>query len=133
MIVESGARQRFGRRYRVRRRADFLRIQGGGSKFHVRHFLVFVVRNPTHDGLPPPRVGVTVTRKVGNAVTRNRIKRLVREAFRRARASLPAGLEIVWVAKRTAAEARWAEIESDMARLVERLIGRASQGAEVRG
>lgn len=105
----------------------------------MRHFLVFVVRNPTTDGLPPPRVGVTVTRKVGNAVTRNRIKRLVREAFRRVRVSLPSGLDIVWVAKRTAAQALWTEVVADMDRLVERVGQRVGDrsggrdGAEVCG
>jgi ribonuclease P protein component len=112
---------RFGRAFRLRRRTDFLRVQGQGGKLHVRHFLVFVVRNPTTAELPPPRLGVTVTRKVGNAVTRNRIKRWVREAFRRQRAGLRAGLEMVWVAKRTAAEAVFAEVSADM----ERVCGRS--------
>ncbi|MBL8948981.1 MAG: ribonuclease P protein component [Myxococcales bacterium] len=111
---------RFGRAFRLRRRADFLRVQGQGGKLHVRHFLVFVVRNPTTAELPPPRLGVTVTRKVGNAVTRNRIKRWVREAFRRQRAGLRAGLEMVWVAKRTAAEAVFAEVSADMQRVCSR-------------
>jgi ribonuclease P protein component len=112
--------QRFGRAFRVRRRVDFLRIQGQGTKLHVRHFLVFVVRNPTTGELPPTRLGVTVTRKVGNAVTRNRIKRWVREAFRRHRADLRPGLDMVWVAKRTAAQTVFAEVMGDMQRVCSR-------------
>lgn len=112
--------QRFGRAFRLRRRVDFLRIQGQGNKLHVRHFLVFVVRNPTTQELPPPRLGVTVTRKVGNAVTRNRIKRWVREAFRRNRVGLAAGLDMVWVAKRTAAQTVFAEVADDMQRVCSR-------------
>ncbi len=112
--------QRFGRAFRLRRRVDFLRIQGQGNKLHVRHFLVFVVRNPTTTQLPPPRLGVTVTRKVGNAVIRNRIKRWVREAFRRYRIELAAGLDMVWVAKRSAAQTLFAEVFADMQRVCSR-------------
>ncbi len=112
--------QRFGRAFRLRRRVDFLRVQGSGGKLHVRHFLVFVVRNPTTPQLPPPRLGVTVTRKVGNAVTRNRIKRWVREAFRRHRTGLAAGLDMVWVAKRSAAQTAYAEVLADMERVCSR-------------
>ncbi len=62
------------------RRADFLRASRHGRKIVTRYFLVLV-----HDRRDrgTPRLGVTVTRKVGNAVRRNRIKRVVREWFRR--------------------------------------------------
>jgi len=97
---------------------DFLRVQGVGRKYHTRHFLVFVARQPSPAapaaaaagaaaavgdfGLPPTRLGITVTRKVGNAVLRNRIKRLVRDVFRRNHRRLVRGHDLVWVAKRDA-------------------------------
>jgi ribonuclease P protein component len=61
------------------RRADFQRVTGAGSKFTARYFQVFV--HDRGDG-GATRLGITVTRRVGNAVRRNRIKRLVREWFR---------------------------------------------------
>lgn len=79
---------------------------------------------PADDGspqLPGTRLGVTVTRKVGKAVKRNRIKRLVREAFRRERRSLPEGLDMVWVAKRDAIEMTFEGVVRDMRTLAERL------------
>jgi ribonuclease P protein component len=109
---------------RLRRRFDFLRVQGQGTKHHVRHFLVFVVRNPTPSELPPARLGVTVTRKVGIAVVRNRIRRWVREAFRRERLRFAPGLDMVWVAKRSAATGSYAEVHADMLQLSARLRGR---------
>jgi ribonuclease P protein component len=47
----------------------------------------------------PARLGLTVSQKVGNAVRRNRVKRLVREVFRRERALFPRGAELVVIAK----------------------------------
>ena len=121
----------FPRRLRLRRRREFLRVQRGGHKHHTRFFLVFVAPSPrsviaavaSGDGprLPGPRLGVTVTRKVGKAVTRNRIKRLVREAFRRQRRSLPGGLDMVWVAKRDAAGLTLEAVVHDMRTLAGRL------------
>lgn len=96
-------------------------MQGQGTKHHVRHFIVFVVRNPTPSELPAARLGVTVTRKVGIAVIRNRIRRWVREAFRRERRAFAAGIDMVWVAKRSAATGSYAEVYADMLQLSARL------------
>jgi len=61
------------------RRADFLRATRRGRRVETGYFRVFVLRR--EDG-GATRLGITVTRKVGKAVFRNRIKRLVREWFR---------------------------------------------------
>lgn len=98
---------------RVKKRREFLGIQGAGGKHHLRHFLVFVVppaARPPADRVMPPRLGVTVTRKVGCAVVRNRIKRFVREAFRRKRGSFTPGYDMVWVAKQSAAAVGYADV-----------------------
>ena len=104
---------------RVRKRREFLRIQGAGAKHHLRHFLVFVVP-PAATAVGPTersdsaRLGITVTRKVGCAVVRNRIKRYVREAFRRKRGSFTPGYEMVWVAKQSAASVGYDEVVAAM-------------------
>lgn len=72
----------------------------------------------------PTRLGITITRKIGNAVTRNRIKRLVREVFRRNRSRLPSGLDLVWVAKRQAAEVEYDEVVADFEALISRPLRR---------
>ena len=111
-------------RLRIKQRRDFLRVQRGGRKHHVRHFMVFVSPQrsgeATGDDTPPTRLGITVTRKVGNAVTRNRIKRLVREVFRVQRTRLPPGLDMVWVAKQQAARATHADVLDDFEALLRR-------------
>ncbi len=68
----------------------------------------------------PTRLGITVTRKIGNAVERNRIKRLVREVFRLNRTRLPEGLDLVWVAKQQAAQAQFADVLEDFEALARR-------------
>ena len=114
---------------RIRKRREFLRIQGAGTKHHLRHFLVFVVppasrpetrpeapqpEAPEAARPPVPRLGITVTRKVGDATVRNRIKRYVREAFRRKRGSFTPGYDMVWVAKQSAATIGYAEVVAAM-------------------
>lgn len=65
----------------------------------LAHFvLILQARSVTADSVP--RLGITASRKIGNAVVRNRAKRLVREAFRATRASFPDDIDVVVIVKR---------------------------------
>ena len=85
---------------RLRQRVDYLAVQAGGMKLHGRHVLG-IARRQAEPG-PRGRLGLTVTKKVGNAVGRNRIRRLLRE-WLRLHGWVPAGWDIVLVAKDSAA------------------------------
>ena len=85
---------------RLRQRAEFLAVQSGGAKLHGRHVLAIAKRRDPEQGRG--RLGLTVTKKVGNAVVRNRIKRLLRE-WLRLHGWIPAGWDMVVVAKDGAA------------------------------
>jgi ribonuclease P protein component len=89
-------------RARLRRRADYQRAYRQGRRRSGACFIVYLVANDA--GLP--RLGITVSRKVGKAAVRQRVKRRVREAFRRwpGRAELPA-VDIVVHARPAAAAA----------------------------
>lgn len=86
-------RKTFRRARRLSGKKAFSRVFGGRCSAADRHLVVFVMPN----GLSYSRLGLTVGRKCGNAVLRNRIKRLLREAFRLGGDALPAGYDIVCV------------------------------------
>lgn len=88
--------QRYGKDRRLRRRADFLRVQSEGSRVTSEHFVFLVAPGAA---AAPARLGLVVSRKAGPAVRRNRIKRLCREAFRTWPEFLPDGTDLVVIAK----------------------------------
>jgi ribonuclease P protein component len=65
-----------------------------------------------------PRLGITVTRRVGNAVARNRVKRRVRECFRRRRSELDRPVDVVVIARRGAVDLESEQVESELATLL---------------
>lgn len=82
---------RFGKQHRVRKKRDFDRVYRRRCAASNRRILVFGCEND----LPYARLGLSVSRKVGNTVRRNRWKRLLREAFRLSRDSIPTGIDYV--------------------------------------
>lgn len=82
--------------HRLRKRREFEQVMQKGARRFTPSFIFFLKRTD----LSHPRLGVTVTKKVGNAVLRNRVKRLVREAFRLHPEVFRFPLDVVVVAKR---------------------------------
>ena len=107
---------------RIRKRTEYLSVQGCGRKLHSDNFLVFVLKRPSEEGAAKARVrfGTTVTKKVGGAVVRNRVKRMVRETYRQHKSWFPAGADVVLVAKRSAAGLRLRDVEREIERLCAR-------------
>lgn len=105
----------------MRKRGEFLSIQNGGKRLSSRHFLL--VHRPSRG--PVARLGITVTKKIGGAVIRNRVKRATRETFRRARQSLPA-VDVVVIARRGAADLDGRAIASELGQAFGRLSGAAT-------
>ncbi len=102
------------------RRGDFLRATRIGRRAEADHFRLFVLERGDAGAA---RLGITVTRKVGNAVRRNRIKRLVREWFRHRRHEL-GPWDLIVIAKRELPEKPGLEeLRRDLDRALERLGG----------
>ncbi|MEI9952641.1 MAG: ribonuclease P protein component [Pseudomonadota bacterium] len=94
---------RFPSRSRVRKRVEFLRIQDGGLRVSTSRFVLILSANAASSS---PRLGITASRRVGNAVVRSRAKRLIREAFRATRELWPAGIDLVVIVKRATGESK---------------------------
>lgn len=91
---------RLGKAARLTMRSEFLAVQERGRKVHAGAYIVLALPND----LGRPRLGVTVSSRIGVAVVRNRLKRWVREAFRAAAAGLPA-VDLVVIGRSSAREA----------------------------
>lgn len=85
---------------RILKRREFIALSESGRRIQNEHFIAIFSPNQ----LGRSRIGITVTRKVGPAVKRNRIKRLVREYFRLNRHHLAGHWDINIIAKRQAAD-----------------------------
>jgi ribonuclease P protein component len=112
------ARATFPKATRLRRRHEFLTVQREGRRRHTEHFVV--LRRP---GGGSARLGVTVSSRVGNAVVRNRVKRLVREVFRRARTALRPPVDVVVIAKTGADRLTYAQAAKELERALETSAG----------
>ena len=89
---------RFPPSSRIRKRLEFEAAQTGGRRATTAHF-VFLLHARTETDAPA-RLGIVASRKIGNAVVRNRSKRLVREAFRKARDLFGSGIDVVVIVRR---------------------------------
>jgi ribonuclease P protein component len=103
---------------RIRRRSEYQQIYDRGVKTHGRYLTLFTLSN----SLPVGRLGIAATRKLGDAVERNRAKRLIREVFRRNK--LAPGFDIVVIPKRELLDASLTALETEFRHTLERSLRR---------
>ena len=107
------ADERFRPPDRIRKRAEYQTVYDRGQRIPSSSFVLFVLRNSAGR----PRLGITVTKRVGNAVRRNRAKRLIREIFRRHKAGLM-NIDIVVNGRSVLPDAPYRRVEAEfLARL----------------
>lgn len=99
-------------------------MQSQGRKVRQAHLLVLFLPGEA----PESRYGITVSRKVGNAVVRNRVKRWLREAIRHERVSAHGRWDVVFIAHPSAAEAGFEALRSQVGAALARVGGRPSAG-----
>lgn len=117
--------QRFclGKENRLVRRSDYLRLARDGWRIHSRLFIAVVL--PGKNGRT--RLGITVTRRTGTAVIRNRIKRICREYFRMHRHHLKSFWDVNLIAKKQAADATNLELAHSLEMIFRRIEGDEAQ------
>jgi len=128
----AGLDAKFGWQHRLHHRHEFLKVQSGGVRHQTSHFAVYLFKSELEAS--PARLGITVSRKIGKSVIRNRIKRIVREWFRTASVkSIVCGHWIVVIARQgsgeIATQAAWHELGSAASALIEKIQHRAGRGA----
>ncbi len=115
--MASKADERFPRRHRIVKSVEFRSIYNTGRKLDAGAFVLFGRSNR----LGCHRLGLTVSRKVGGAVVRNRIKRLFREIFRRIADEIPCHCDLVVNAKRGCASASYEALRADFISAVRKI------------
>jgi len=87
------------KRPRLSRSSDFQRIYRQGSSTASRFLVLYSFKRPAETGAEGPRLGLSVSKKLGGAVVRNRVKRLLREAFQGCAGHLAEEYDLVVIAR----------------------------------
>jgi ribonuclease P protein component len=98
----------------LKKNEDFKEIYRTGKSYANKYLIMYVKRNDTNDN----RLGISVSKKVGNSVVRHRITRLIRESYRLFEDSFLSGLDIIVVARVGARGKEYSEIESALLHLM---------------
>lgn len=98
----------------LKKNSDFKEVYRNGKSFANKYLIMYVMKSR----LETNRLGISVSKKVGNSVVRHRITRLIRESYRLSEDSIEKGLDIVVVAKVGAKGRSFQEIDSALIHLV---------------
>lgn len=97
---------------------DFQIIYKKGRSYANKYLVMYVLENHREEN----RLGISVSKKVGNSVVRHRITRLIRESYRLHKEELKKGYDIVVIARTTAKDKTYQEIESSLLHLTKQLL-----------
>ena len=97
----------------LKKNRDFQNVYKNGKSYANKYLVMYVLENQSKKN----RIGISVSKKVGNSVIRHRITRLIRESYRLQEDVFNSGLDIVVIARSTAREVGYKEIESALLHL----------------
>ena len=97
---------------------DFQEVYKKGKSYANKYLVMYVLQNHTEEN----RLGISVSKKVGNSVVRHRITRLIRESYRLNKSQFKKGYDIVVIARATAKDKTYQEIESALLHLGKHLL-----------
>ena len=107
----------FPRHYRIVRPSEYRSVYDAGRKVHSQRFVLIGCEN----NLEHHRLGITVSRKIGNSVARNRTKRMLREVFRKSFTEIPNHFDLVVNARHGCPDASYEALREEFLAAVEKL------------
>ncbi len=117
------------REWRLRDGADFARVRERGQVW--RHPLLVLTVAPAPEGSRSTRMGITVSRRVGSAVVRNRVKRRLREVLRLLYPRIRPGCDLVFVVRPSAVDASYLDLAASVHALLLRASLVSQSGSEL--
>lgn len=100
--------KKMDKRNRLRKNEDFKKVYKYGKNYYNRNLIMYVMKNE----LENTRIGFTVSKKVGNSVVRNRVKRRIKEIVRRNLRNIKEGYDIILIPKKNVSEINHKELEN---------------------
>lgn len=99
---------------RIKKNEDFQKVFKHGKSMANRQFVIYMLDQPEEKEF---RLGLSVSKKIGNAVTRNRVKRLIRQVFMEEKENLKTGIDYIVIARNPASEMNYHEVQSSLMHL----------------
>lgn len=98
----------------LQKNRDFKVVYDSGKSYATKYLVMYVLKNQTEEN----RLGISVSKKVGNSIVRHHLKRLVKESYRIHEELFSSGLDIVIVVRRGADQARFGDMEQSLLKLM---------------
>lgn len=103
---------------RIRKNLEFRRVYKRGKSYSNQLLVLYVYKNYKNTNIN--RVGISVSKKVGNSVVRSRVKRLISEGYRLNCSNLKKGYDLVFIARNTSKDKTYQEVEKSIIKLLKK-------------
>lgn len=97
--------------YRIKKNSEYQLVFKNGKSTANRQFVIYILKKPAQ---PNFRIGLSVSKQIGNAVVRNKVKRLIRETFQSLKEDLPNHYDFVIIARKPTSSMNYHEVKSSI-------------------